>query len=87
MQTITFTHYGWFGICPILIADPDNATPTFRPRYNYTEWLFDFSDWMFDRCNDIMELINPDHEPGFPYTVKGKLDIPVVEQVEEDDIQ
>lgn len=75
-STVTFTHYGWFGLCPIIIANPDGDLPVFQARYRFTEWLFDFSDWMYQRCNDFMVLIDSDYEPGYPFTIKGELNPP-----------
>lgn len=83
MASVTFTHYGWFGLCPILISGHDTDLPTFQPRYDYTDWLFDFSDWMFDRCNDILSWLNEDYEPGFPYRISGKLETPITIQEED----
>lgn len=85
MATVTFTHYGWFGLCPIIIADPEAETPTFQARYKYTEWLFDFSDWMYDRCNDFLLWMDKEHDPVFPYSVSGELDKPIILSADEEE--
>lgn len=81
--TVTFTHYGWFGLCPIIIAQHDSDMPVFQARYRFTEWLFDFSDWMYERCNDILTFMNPDYEPGYPFTIRGELDPPLTVKANE----
>lgn len=49
MSETLFTHEGWFGICPVWIADPDGEN-IIKPKY-HLGWLFAISHFIQDTCN------------------------------------
>ena len=48
---VPFTHKGWFGLCPIYIAEPDSEGPRIEPRFPCTAWLIHLSAWIFNVMN------------------------------------
>ncbi len=71
-RAVTYTHYGTFGLCPVLIARPLSDDPDLRPRYPFTGWLFWLSVGLYNAASDALEVTG--EEPsGFPIKVKGRL--------------
>lgn len=44
MDEITYTHKGWFGLCPVYIAEPGSIDPYIEARRPYLGWLLDLSE-------------------------------------------
>lgn len=84
MQKVTFTHSAWFGLCPIIMTNPDNDGPVVSERYPYTEWLFTLSEYMYRMCFWVAEAMNPEFEPAWPFSRIKKLDKPVTEEFEDE---
>lgn len=68
METPQFTHKGWFGLCPVYIAETYTECPHLEPRYPFTEWLLDISEFMFN----VMGAMNPHDEGYFPIKITGE---------------
>ncbi len=63
---INFTHKGWFGLCPVYMADVESDSIRLEPRIPFTGWLINFSAWVFDTL----------HAEAFPIMFTGELSPP-----------
>lgn len=73
----TCTHKGWFGVCPIYIADPDDAMFV-HPRHWTLAWLLWLSEGIYDVAFIACAVINPAFEPKWPIRISGELARPIV---------
>lgn len=64
-----YTHKGWIGLCPVLIANPNSASPDIDPRYPFTEWLLHLSLWLFD----LVGLMTQTDDGSIPIRITGTL--------------
>ncbi len=71
---VPFTHKGWFGLCPVYIAELDSDGPRIENRFPATAWLIHLSAWIFDTMN----------AEGFPITITGELRPPKMIEVDHD---
>lgn len=77
-----FTHKGWFGICPIYIADIETDCPALTPRVEnwFFETLFWISHYMFVVVFAVADffshLMHSNWRMGFPICVTGELLVP-----------
>lgn len=78
MDEITYTHKGWFGLCPVYISEPHSVEPGIEPRYPCTDWLLDLSAFFF------RAFINrPVYDyPEWATRVTGELEDPFVVEYE-----
>ena len=79
MDEITYTHKGWFGLCPVYLAEPHSYEPTMEARYPYTAWLIEVSALVYG----IFFKLRMDHDPMWPIKVTGKLKEPIIAEYEE----
>lgn len=82
MNTITYTHKGWFGVCPIYLGDIEGDCNV-TARHDLLEWLMDVSEVICDVVISIKSAINPDYEPMWPMCVTGECDPPVIREMKE----
>lgn len=73
MQRIIFTHRGWLGLCPVLIANTEDASPIIEPIHPAFEPLLGLSVAIFNAINWMMSAMRNDHEPFFVLRVTGQL--------------
>ena len=73
--TVSLTHKGWFGICPVYFGNLDRPAPlvierhwSLLPLMLLSEGLFALTFLFASRFGDI--------EPAWPLTVTGELDPP-----------
>ena len=81
----TFTHRGWFGICPVYLGGLDTEGPVVDPRHWTLTPLMMLSEavyWVVFRC---CEAMNPAFEASFPLRITGKLDPPIIHTSEAKD--
>ena len=78
MDEITYTHKGWFGLCPVYIESPYSDEPGMEARYPYTDWLMTLSVWIYSVCFRLFEVDNP----MWPMRVTGELEDPIVVEYE-----
>lgn len=71
---VAFTHKGWFGLCPVYIAEADSEGPTLEPRIPGTGWLINLSTWIYNTLNS----------EAFPITFTGELDPPKMIDVDQE---
>lgn len=62
------THDGWFGFCPVWIANPD-GTPDVLAKYRL-HWLLDISAGLQHLANHWLTLCDPHHLPQFSMQVR-----------------
>lgn len=81
----TFTHRGWFGICPVYIGDLDTEIPCLTPLHDnvFFETLFVLSHYGFMAFFTVADIINPSWQPGFPIVVTEELLVPHRHEYEE----
>ncbi len=82
--TLTYTHKGWFGICPVYIGDADGDAPLVDPRHWIFAPLMWFSERMYDVCFFVASTLNPEFEAAWPISME-EMDAPVVRVEEMDD--
>lgn len=72
-RTVTLTHKGWFGLCPVYLAAPDSAGADVHERH----WVFAPLMWLslalYGLCFAIAEAMDPLFEPQWPLKVTGQL--------------
>ncbi len=73
MHRIIFTHRGWLGLCPVLIADADHKSPIVEPIHPVFEPLLSLSVMIFNAINWMLSAMREDHEPFFVLRVTGRL--------------
>lgn len=83
--SITLTHQGWFGLCPIHMTDPDDIDPDgpfIGPRHWALEPLFMLSEVIFDAVFFVKGLTDPEFEPFWPLTGVLPLEKPITVESE-----
>lgn len=78
MDEITYTHKGWFGLCPVYLEAPHSDEPGIEPIYPFTEWLMTLSVWASVMCFRLFDIGNP----RWPIRVTGELEDPFVVEYE-----
>lgn len=79
MKPTLFTHKGWFGFCPIYLADTYSEGPTVverRPLFIPLMWLSEFG---FACALSARQLLGDQSEPLFPLRITGELIPPISE--------
>lgn len=77
IQKCTYTHYGWMGLCPVYIYQPEGPDTVIDARHPWLEWLHDLSIAIFDVMNFVGSVMNPEYDEGYPLWVAGELDKPI----------
>lgn len=77
MNTVTFTHKGWFGLCPVYFADLNSDAPHVHERHWALKPLMVVSEWMWGAMFWLASVVNPDYEPEWPLHITGVLDPPI----------
>lgn len=60
-----FTHYGWFGLCPVYLGGVETDDPKVAERNGIPEWWFDFNELIFQALNASIQAFKPEHEPVY----------------------
>lgn len=81
---IQFTHKGWFGLCPIYLANVDSDAPYIEPRFMLTSWLISLSTFIYGSCIWFVSVINPAFEPAWPMLITDELANPIWIEVDHD---
>ena len=69
-----YTHKGWFGFCPIFLANTFSDSPDVTSR---TEWLMPvlkFNIWLQELAIAACTLMDPDWEPTWKIRLTGELE-------------
>ncbi len=75
--TVTYTHKGWMGLCPIYAAGLGTEFPAIDARHWSLEWLHELSLAIYGFGFSLMSLLNPAFEPAWPIRITGELKPPV----------
>jgi hypothetical protein len=76
--TLTFTHKGWFGICPVYFKDLESEAPFVVPRHPILAPLLILSEAMYRLVFWCGQAMSHSFQPFWPLTVTGELSPPVV---------
>lgn len=60
---IPFTHKGWFGLCPVYMADVETESIRLEPRLPLTSWLINLSAFLYNLFG----------AEAFPITLTGEM--------------
>lgn len=78
---ITYTHAGWFGICPVHIGALDTDIPDVRAVHWTLDWLCELCLWIYVAIFMTMDAVGME-PPGYPIQKKGKLTRPYTVEYE-----
>lgn len=67
-----WTHNGWFGFCPVKIAEPYSDAPTLAARWWWLGWLFDLNETVQGLVLTLCSAMIPDYEPMWRIKVTGE---------------
>ena len=70
---ISYTHKGWFGVCPVYFAGLDTESPAVDPRHWLATPLMIASELIFGAIFFVAELVNPEFEASWPLKVTGEV--------------
>jgi len=76
-QEPTWTHKGFFGICPVYVANPDSPMPCITPRHEYLDVLIHVSEYSFAFYFWLRSLWNPEYDGTFPILLTARLPAPI----------
>lgn len=77
---VTFTHHGWFGVCPVHMADLEGEAPVIHPKHVLLSPLFWLSESVFGALFLLGTAIHPTWEPAWPLHVTGELPHPLLRE-------
>lgn len=77
MRAITFTHKGWFGLCPVYLANIQSSGPDVHERHRAFAPLMWLSVHLFDLCFELQQMCDPAAEPAWPLKITGELRPPI----------
>lgn len=82
-----FTHEGWFGICPVYVADIESDAPHLTPRVEnwFYESLFWVSHGAFMAFFTVTDFLFPAWQVGYPIFLTGELLVPHRYEYEENE--
>lgn len=75
--SVTYSHKGWIGLCPVYIGEPDSEEPNIDPRDWIPDWWLFLNLRLFDLTGLLLEAISPAYEFTYPIQITGKLGKPV----------
>lgn len=75
MTAVIFTHYGWFGFCPVLLGRKTNGILAMQPRWKLVP-IMAASGVCTAIYINIRRNLNPNYNPEFLIRVTGKLNKP-----------
>ena len=84
VDRITYTHKGWFGICPIYLAGLEYGEPIVEARHWSLEWLFDLSAALYAGIMTLRSGLDPLYEPEWPFMVTSELNPPKTKAVKDE---
>jgi len=68
-----YTHYGWFGICPVYLGDISGEAPVMAERNWVPGWWLSVSEWIFGKCILLRSIVDADYEPMWPIAIGGEI--------------
>lgn len=79
MDEITYTHKGWFGLCPVYAA-PYSAGEAFEARYPFTDWIIELSAFLY---GSYFQMSGKGFDEYRPLRITGKLKEPIIAECKE----
>ena len=76
MRSFTYTHKGWFLMCPVYFEGLESGEPGVDERHWSLSWWMDFNHWLCGAYIFIRTTLDAEYEPAFPFIVTGKLATP-----------
>lgn len=70
---VTYSHKGWFGMCPVYVGDVQSNAPDVIARHPLLEPLLHFCVWLQEVSIATCSLVNPHWEPVWAIRITGKL--------------
>jgi hypothetical protein len=64
VNAVTYTHKGWFGVCPVLLANLDTDAPNVEPRHRVFTPLLYLSIAIYRVLFFVAALVDPLGDPG-----------------------
>lgn len=83
--SLTFTHRGWFGLCPVRIARLDSPCPVLEAAHWSLEWLMDLSEVLLCAAAWVHAQLDPAYEPEWPIWLAAEIVPPLVKRYDDDD--
>lgn len=74
---MTYTHKGWFGICPVYFSRPESDAPGIDPRHWAFIPLMLTSELLFGLWFTFRGLVSDNYEPQWPMVITGELATPI----------
>lgn len=71
--TVTYTHKGWFGMCPVYLGNLGGPAPDVLERHPSLIVIMLISEALFGLLNLLSCAINPKYQPGWPLLVTSEL--------------
>lgn len=75
--SVTYTHKGWIGLCPVYIGEPETSEPNVDPRDWIPDWWLHLNLWLFELAGFALEALDPTYEFAWPVHITGRLETPV----------
>lgn len=71
----TFTHRGWFALCPVYLSNPEApAGPYVAERNWIPEWWMSANEALVGGFIALISLFDPLYEPMFPFLITGPIE-------------
>ena len=77
MQTVTYTHKGYFGLCPVYFANLESQAPNVEPRHWSIAWLMWLSELIYGAIFFVRSSVDAGYEPEWPLSITEKLEQPI----------
>lgn len=82
-KTIKCTHYGMFGICPVMYAEIESESPYVIERSFLYKPLLWISDVLFDMYFTVQSWVDPESQQPFKMRVDGEFKEPIYMEVDD----
>lgn len=79
---VTLTHKGWLLICPVYLSRDDGKASAIARHWIFCH-LLDLMGHLLIAIYKVVEFVNPDLDAFIPILVTGKLENPIIMEVEE----
>ena len=81
MNQLTFTHKGWFGLCPVYVGALESDAPLVHERHWLLLPLMVLSECIFSLLFSAISVLDPEYLPAWPLRVTGRLATPIERSV------
>lgn len=68
-----YTHYGWFGFCPVYIRNPDDRAPEVKARHPWLHPLLLLNVQLQQMAIFVCSMMYPEWTPTWKIRLSGKL--------------